>query len=95
MSIHPFNPLLQENIYDASLPFVSFKSCAYELKDRFPRLQLFSFHSTSKGFTGECGKRGGYLETFNVEDGVLDELYKYASLSLCPNLTGQVCMFVR
>ena len=27
-----------------------------------PPLQLVSFHSTSKGFLGECGLRGGYLE---------------------------------
>jgi hypothetical protein len=25
-------------------------------------LQLISFHSTSKGFLGECGLRGGYFE---------------------------------
>jgi hypothetical protein len=26
------------------------------------RLELFSFHSTSKGLIGECGRRGGYME---------------------------------
>ncbi|MCK7517880.1 MAG: hypothetical protein MZV64_09315 [Ignavibacteriales bacterium] len=27
---------------------------------------LFSFHSCSKGFLGECGQRGGYMEVRNV-----------------------------
>ncbi len=32
---------------------------------------LFSLHSVSKGFLGECGHRGGYLEVRNVPDDVL------------------------
>ena len=30
------------------------------------KAQLVSFHSTSKGFIGECGLRGGYFELQNV-----------------------------
>ena len=32
---------------------------------------LFSFHSVSKGFLGECGHRGGYLECRNVPPDVM------------------------
>ena len=37
---------------------------------------LFSFHSVSKGFMGECGHRGGYLELRNIPDDVLAEFVK-------------------
>jgi alanine transaminase len=30
-------------------------------------VELFSFHSTSKGVTGECGLRGGYVEAVNID----------------------------
>ncbi len=29
-------------------------------------LELLSFHSVSKGFFGECGRRGGYVEASNI-----------------------------
>lgn len=29
---------------------------------KYDQVELISFHSTSKGFFGECGKRGGYFE---------------------------------
>ncbi len=37
-----------------------------------------------------CGHRGGYMELVGIDDGVKQELYKLASVSLCPNLAGQV-----
>jgi aspartate/methionine/tyrosine aminotransferase len=45
----------QENIYN-DLKFVSFKKIMKEMNSK---LELFSFHSCSKGFLGECGRRGG------------------------------------
>jgi aspartate/methionine/tyrosine aminotransferase len=29
--------------------------------------ELFSFHSISKGITGECGLRGGYVEISEID----------------------------
>jgi alanine transaminase len=55
-------------------------------------LQLVSFHSISKGFTGECGRRGGYFELAGFDERVRGELYKLASISLCANSTGQLLM---
>ncbi|ORX46101.1 PLP-dependent transferase [Hesseltinella vesiculosa] len=52
--------------------------------------KLFSFHSISKGMIGECGRRGGYLECVNIDPKVMDQLYKIASVSLCPNVQGQI-----
>lgn len=57
---------------------------------------LFSLHSVSKGFYGECGHRGGYLELRNAPtvEGthltMLDILLKQASVNLCPNTMGQL-----
>lgn len=53
-------------------------------------VQLISFHSVSKGMTGECGRRGGYFECINIDQAVLDTFYKLASISLCPPVDGQV-----
>lgn len=52
---------------------------------------LMSMHSTSKGFLGECGRRGGYTEVVGVHPGVKAEIIKLASINLCPNVNGQIC----
>jgi hypothetical protein len=53
-------------------------------------VELVSFHSISKGMSGECGRRGGYFECVNISDDVMDQVYKMASVSLCPPVSGQV-----
>jgi aspartate/methionine/tyrosine aminotransferase len=57
-------------------------------------VSLFSFHSISKGFLGECGHRGGYVEFRNVPDDVMAEMAKLQSIALCSNLPGQLATFV-
>ena len=54
--------------------------------------EVLSFHSVSKGFYGECGRRGGFVEFANVDEDALDEMYKLASINLCSNLDGQLMM---
>ncbi len=89
----------QANVWAPGKEWVSFKRVAAGLGLIDParplehgpgRLQLASIHSTSKGFTGECGRRGGYLELVGFDEGVRGELYKLASLSLCSNTLGQL-----
>jgi len=82
----------QENIYRDGVTFKSFRKLAYEMdvfegKDPF---QLICFHSSSKGFTGECGLRGGFFEMLGFPDDVKAQIVKLASISLCPNVVGQV-----
>eukprot|EP01027_Heterolobosea_sp_BB2_P022498 GEZU01033141.1.p1 GENE.GEZU01033141.1~~GEZU01033141.1.p1 ORF type:complete len:499 (-),score=198.56 GEZU01033141.1:69-1565(-) len=79
----------QENIYQNKKPFHSFKKVLCESKYKND-VELVSFHSVSKGFLGECGRRGGYMELFNIDQQVVDELYKLASINLCPNVDGQL-----
>jgi alanine transaminase len=85
--------LLFPNRYGAAPKFTSFKRALAELRRTDPALaaqaQLVSFHSTSKGFFGECGLRGGYFELQNVPAEVRAQLTKLASISLCSNLVGQ------
>ena len=79
----------QENVYGDAPAFTSFKKVVHDLKSP---IAVVSFHSVSKGFTGECGLRGGYFELTNVSDDVKDQLTKLASVSLCSNVMGQVAV---
>ena len=83
----------QENVYAGK--FISFaKALGSE------RVALFSLHSISKGFYGECGHRGGYLEVRNPpntsgsELNFVDILLKQASVNLCSNTSGQLLTFL-
>lgn len=81
----------QSNIYTAEAPFYSFKQVLCEMGDDYKdEFELISFHSTSKGFFGECGFRGGYMETVGLHPFVHEQLYKLVSINLCSNLPGQV-----
>jgi alanine transaminase len=81
----------QENVYDEKAEFVSCKRAAFETGLlQQDAIELVSFHSTSKGVMGECGRRGGYMELVGIDSGVKDQLYKLASAGLCATVTGQV-----
>lgn len=82
----------QTNVYDESKEFHSFKKVFCEMGIEAEGLQLVSLHSISKGFMGECGRRGGYMEVVGLEGQVVDEFLKIWSVNLCPNLSGQISM---
>jgi alanine transaminase len=77
----------QENVYAKEVKFHSFARVVHEMEER--EVSLFTLHSVSKGFLGECGHRGGYLEIRNVPEDVLQEFVKLQSISLCANVVGQ------
>jgi aspartate/methionine/tyrosine aminotransferase len=83
----------QENTYGEE--FISFASALYDRA-----VTLFSLHSVSKGFYGECGHRGGYLEVRNAapiegsELSFYDVIQKQASVSLCSNTIGQLMVWL-
>jgi len=81
----------QENIYLRGDRFISFARVMVEQGET--DVSLFSFHSCSKGFLGECGQRGGYMEVRNVPAEVVAQITKLQSISLCANLTGQVATY--
>ncbi len=78
----------QENVYIEGLKFHSFAKVMHEMNEK--DVTLFSFHSVSKGFLGECGHRGGYLEVRNMTDEVYAQLIKLQSIGLCSNVGGQI-----
>ena len=81
----------QENVYLPGDKFTSFAKVMAEKGER--DVSLFSFHSCSKGFLGECGQRGGYMEIRNIPEDVVAQITKLQSVSLCSNLTGQVATY--
>jgi alanine transaminase len=79
----------QSNVYAEEKSFESFKKV---VRDMNSKAVLLSMNSISKGFFGECGRRGGYMECVNFPEGVKQQLYKLSSIKLCPNINGQICM---
>ena len=81
----------QVNVYDPEeKPWASFKYALSTMPEEIASsVELFSFHSISKGVMGECGHRGGYMELVNIAPDVVDQMYKYRSISLCSNTVGQ------
>jgi len=58
----------QENVYvKEKKPFHSFKKVLKSMGSQYEDTELFSFHSISKGFMGECGQRGGYSEITGID----------------------------
>lgn len=82
----------QDNVYAANGMFHSFAKVMHQLGEN--DITLFSFHSVSKGFMGECGHRGGYLDIRNVPADVLAEFIKLQSISLCSNTVGQLVTYL-
>ncbi|KAK6459923.1 alanine transaminase [Scheffersomyces coipomensis] len=84
----------QENVFEGQ--FISVKQVLSELlitnHDQYKNVQLASLHSTSKGVSGECGQRGGYMELVGFQNEVKDILFKLASINLCSVVTGQALM---
>jgi alanine transaminase len=79
----------QDNIHADGKDFISFRRLASELGIG---TEVFSFHSASKGVTGECGLRGGFVHCHNVSPCVMEQMYKISSINLCSNVLGQALM---
>ena len=47
------------------------KKVVRDLGPDYDSFELVSFHSTSKGIIGECGRRGGYMELCGFDSKVL------------------------
>uniref|UniRef100_A0A0D9XE14 alanine transaminase n=1 Tax=Leersia perrieri TaxID=77586 RepID=A0A0D9XE14_9ORYZ len=82
--------LYQENVYTENKRFNSFKKVARSLGYDHKEISIVSFHSVSMGYYGECGRRGGYMEICGFGADVIDEIYKLASLTISPNIAGQI-----
>lgn len=82
----------QENIYSKTAKFHSFAKVMNDMQ--IDDVTLFSFHSMSKGYFGECGHRSGYLEVRNIPDNVFAQFVKFQSINLCANVIGQIATYL-
>ncbi|KAG5538036.1 hypothetical protein RHGRI_025207 [Rhododendron griersonianum] len=80
----------QENIYVPDKKFHSFKKISRTMGYGDKEISLVSFQSVSKGYYGECGKRGGYMEVTGFSPEIREQIYKLASVNLCSNISGQI-----
>jgi len=81
----------QDNVYREGSKFHSFKKVLFDMNAE-EGFQMASFHSTSKGFMGECGLRGGYVEVIGLDQDIHYQLNKLQSAQLGSNVVGQVVM---
>ena len=84
----------QDNVYAEGCAFHSFKKVMFQMGPPYDKMELASFMSTSKGYMGECGLRGGYAELVNIDPDVKAMLNKSISAKLCPTVVGQAGMDV-
>uniref|UniRef100_A0A672PMQ9 alanine transaminase n=1 Tax=Sinocyclocheilus grahami TaxID=75366 RepID=A0A672PMQ9_SINGR len=85
----------QDNVYADGCKFHSFKRVLFEMGLEYSeKVELASFHSTSKCYMGECGFRGGYMEVVNLDPEVKVQLTKLVSVRLCPPVPGQALLDV-
>jgi alanine transaminase len=81
----------QTNIFKGK--FHSFKRILRNMQkedpEKYKNVELASLHSISKGMVGECGHRGGYFELVGIDPEVVEQIYKFVSISLCAPVIGQ------
>lgn len=88
--------VLADEVYQTNIfagEFTSFKRALRDLQAAEPgtydHVELASLHSISKGMVGECGHRGGYMELTGFDAAVVEQIYKFVSIQLCPPVVGQ------
>lgn len=84
----------QKNINDEDSEFFSMKRVKHELGPPYDEVELVSFLSVSKGYTGECGIRGGCAEMDCFDEDIIKMMVKLETISICPNTTGQAALSV-
>jgi aspartate/methionine/tyrosine aminotransferase len=72
--------------------WVPFRRIVGKLNSPFNRTPTYSIHSASKGWYGECGLRGGYVEFLNVDKDVESKIKMIETLPISCSTVGQVVM---
>ena len=77
-------------MYKEGAKFISFRNALERMAPQYKdKCELASLHSVSKGLTGECGLRGGYVYLHNFNPYVWEQFLKLKSINLCSNTIGQ------
>lgn len=83
----------QETVFTNEAQFHSCKKVLRDLGPEYNKFQLMSIHSASKGFYGECGLRGGYIEVVGFSKEVLAQFKRYLSPPhKAPSTAGQAAV---
>ncbi|XP_022791360.1 alanine aminotransferase 2-like isoform X3 [Stylophora pistillata] len=90
--------LFADEVYQANIHVdgVEFHSCKKVLRDmgaEYSNFQLISLHSGAKGYAGECGLRGGYIELVGFSEQVKARIKMYLSARSCSSTIGQFVSF--
>lgn len=80
----------QSNIY-AGHEFISLRKAVHSIEPPYNNVSTISLNSISKGYLGEGGIRGGYMEFNNIDPGVLKEIHKIRD-PYNINVTGSIVM---
>ncbi|XP_068614427.1 alanine aminotransferase 1-like [Brachionichthys hirsutus] len=87
------NEVYQDCVYGEKRGFVSYKRVLGEMGPPFAdTVELASFHSVSKGLTGESGLRCGYVELVNLDPAVKRCMATVFSLNNCAPTMGQIAL---
>jgi alanine transaminase len=88
--------VIADEVYQTNVfigKFRSFKGILRNMQkadpEKYKYVELASLHSISKGMVGECGHRGGYFELVGFDPEVVEQIYKFVSISLCSPVIGQ------
>ncbi|XP_015209551.2 alanine aminotransferase 2-like [Lepisosteus oculatus] len=83
----------QQTVFGEGSAFVSYKKVLYEMGPSYSDMvELASLHSVSKGFTGECGLRCGYVEFVNLDPEVKKCAIRLFEMYLSTSITGQIAL---
>ncbi|RXN29275.1 alanine aminotransferase 2-like protein [Labeo rohita] len=83
----------QSCVYGDDTEFYSYKKVLSEMDSNISStVELASFNSVSKGFMGECGFRGGYVELVNLDPAVMKHAHTLFSTRSCPPVVGQIAL---
>jgi alanine transaminase len=88
--------VMADEVYQTNVflgKFTSFKSVMRRMQkenaEKYKNIELVSMHSISKGMVGECGHRGGYFELCGFDPEVVEQIYKFVSITLCSPVIAQ------
>ncbi|KAF4116976.1 alanine aminotransferase 2 isoform X1 [Onychostoma macrolepis] len=83
----------QSCMYGDDTEFHSYKKVLSEMGSTISStVEQASFNSVSKGFMGECGLRGGYVELVNLDPAVKEYASRLLSTRSCPPVVGQIAL---
>lgn len=82
----------QHNVYFGN-KFISFRKAVHTIEEPYNKVSVISMNSISKGFTGECGIRGGYMDFYNIDPEVMSQIYKIRD-ACSVNVAGSIAMGV-